>query len=98
MSRKKLELLTSLNRAPQQTRSYGGKSHLLPSGLLQEYFPQDRLTDRLIRQLVHGHVIRWKEILESFEFFGLARKYVRRESIADVCCGHGLTGVLFVTD
>jgi hypothetical protein len=36
-----------------------------------------------------------KELCESFEFYQRTRKYVRSSSLLDMCCGHGLTGILF---
>jgi hypothetical protein len=36
-----------------------------------------------------------KEVFESFEFFTRVRKRVRAPVVADLCCGHGLTGILF---
>lgn len=95
MSRTTFEFLRALNGAPEEARTYGGKSHVFPGKIVGQYFNSDRLTDRLIQNLVAGHVMRWKEILESFEFYGLARKQSRRTSVVDMCCGHGLTGVLF---
>jgi hypothetical protein len=59
------------------------------------YFSSDSLQDRLVRELGRQQVLPVKEILESFEFFQRARKYVRAKSMANLCCGHGLTGILF---
>lgn len=95
MSKTHFSLLRSLNGAPEQVRAYSGGSHVFPSRLVEEYFSSGRLTDRFIRELVFGHVIKWKEILECFEFFDQTRKYLRRSSMVDVCCGHGLVGILF---
>jgi hypothetical protein len=95
VSKTTFNLLRALNSAPVHARTYKGDSHVFPSKVVAEYFASDRLTDRFIRALVANHVIQWKEILEAFEFFELTRKYVRRPSMADVCCGHGLIGVLF---
>ena len=44
---------------------------------------------------MESHILQWKEILESFEFFDQTRKYIRRPRVAEVCCGHGLIGVLY---
>lgn len=95
MSRTTFSLLRSLNNAPERMRTYRGDSHVFPAKIVERYFASDRLTDRFIRELVNGHVIKWKEILESFEFFEQTRKYLRRPSLADVCCGHGLIGILY---
>ncbi len=95
MSRAGFHLLTSLNEAPLRAQSYDGKSHVFPAKIVDRYFASDRLTDRLIRRLVSDHAIKWKEILESFEFFDQTRKYLRQASVADVWCGHGLVGILY---
>lgn len=70
------------------------RSHL---GLLlaDRYFTSDSLQDRLVRALAADRVLPIKEILECCEFFGHIRKDVRAECVADLCCGHGLLGILF---
>jgi hypothetical protein len=95
VSRASFSLLRSLNNAPPTVRRYRGRSHVLPARALEQYFASDRLTDRLVRELVLGQVLRWKEILECFEFFDVTRKLVGRSCMADLCCGHGLLGILF---
>ena len=50
---------------------------------------------RLARALAARSAINLKEWLESFEFFARTRKHVRADVVADLCCGHGLTGLLF---
>jgi methyltransferase family protein len=95
VSRTTFSLLRSLNSAPLRARRYHGDSHVFFAKIVARYFATDRLTDRLIRELVHGYVLKWKEILECFEFFDATRKLMRRPCLADVCCGHGLIGILF---
>jgi len=58
-------------------------------------FPGDGLPDRLGRALVERKAIVLKEILESFELYARVRRRVRRPVMADLCCGHGLTGLVF---
>ena len=58
-------------------------------------FGGDSLQDRLARSLAEERAVPVKEVFESFEFFGRVRKYVRGPVVADLCAGHGLTGVLF---
>lgn len=60
-----------------------------------DWFPSDSLTDRFARALSARHAIDIKEFAESFEFFTRVRKAVRAPQIVDLCCGHGLTGILF---
>ena len=59
------------------------------------HFPSDGLPDRFARALAEERAVPVKELFESFEFFGRVRKHVRARPVADLCCGHGLTGVLF---
>jgi hypothetical protein len=60
-----------------------------------EVFAGDRLEDRLVRALADRRVLNTKEVLESFAFWHRVRRRVRRPTMLDLCCGHGLTGVLF---
>ncbi len=65
--------------------------HSLPS----ELFPSDELPDRLARALAAHRVVHIKELLESFEYFAKVRKRIRRETVVDLCAGHGLAGLIF---
>ena len=60
-----------------------------------DWFPSDNLADRFARALASRHAVDMKEYSESFEFFSRARKKFTSEVIVDLCCGHGLTGILF---
>lgn len=71
----------------------GLRARLSESGL--EHFAGDGLPDRLARELCQRRVLPIKELFESFEFFERVRRRLRRRSVADLCCGHGLTGMLF---
>lgn len=62
---------------------------------LELLFPGDSLECRLARALLAARALPWKELLESFEVFQRVRKRVRRPVVADLCAGHGLTGLLF---
>ena len=64
-------------------------------GEARDVFPDDTLPDRLGRLLVERRAVPLKEILESFEVFARVRRRVRRPVMTDLCCGHGLTGLLF---
>jgi len=59
------------------------------------HFPSDRVPDRVARALGARRATSIKELVESFEFFQQTRKLVRAHTILDLCCGHGLTGMLF---
>ncbi|MFT7623948.1 MAG: hypothetical protein ACI9WU_003134 [Myxococcota bacterium] len=50
---------------------------------------------RMVRALCARRVLPLKEVFESFEFFERVRGRVRAPNVADICCGHGLTGLLF---
>lgn len=65
------------------------------SDLIASHFAGDALQDRLARALAQTRAVRAKEIFETFEFFAAVRKHVRAAHMADLCCGHGLTGLLF---
>ena len=62
---------------------------------MAEHFPGDGLPDKMARALIHRRALPLKELLESFEFFERPRRRLRAPAVADLCCGHGLTGVLF---
>lgn len=59
------------------------------------WFPGDYLSSVFARALCDQQSIPFKETLESFEFYACVRKYARAESMVDLCCGHGLVGILF---
>jgi len=58
-------------------------------------FGSDSLADKLSRELARERALPIKELFESFEFFARVRKFVRAPLMADLCAGHGLTGLLF---
>jgi len=59
------------------------------------YFDSDGLPDRFARALADRQAIDLKELFESAEMFERVRRRLRAPHVADLCCGHGLTGVLF---
>ena len=60
------------------------------------WFPGDYLSSEFARALCEQCAVPFKEVLESFEFYSCVRKPMRKSaSLADLCCGHGLVGVLF---
>ncbi len=76
------------------TQAYTGlRSRLSERGLV--HFSGDGLPDRLARELCLRRAFPIKELFESFEFFERVRRRLRRPQVADLCCGHGLTGMLF---
>jgi hypothetical protein len=58
-------------------------------------FPGTDLRARFARALCEAQAINLKELLESFEFHDRVRRRIRRPRMADLACGHGLTGILF---
>ena len=58
-------------------------------------FASERLPDRIARALAERRAMPFKEVLESFELFERVRRRLRATEVADLCCGHGLTGLLF---
>jgi hypothetical protein len=72
-----------------------GKSTLFIGRLIEDYFSSDSLPDKFVRALAARRAIGPKEVLESFGFFEWVRPRVRAPVVADLCCGHGLVGILF---
>ena len=69
--------------------------HRMMPGWTDDIFDGEGLPDRLARSLGAHNAIDLKEFCEAFEFFERTRKHVRAPVVADLCCGHGLTGLLF---
>ncbi len=86
-------LLDGFN-APELARHAGSRTRILNTAAAA-YFDSDRLADRLFRALASLRTVRIKELVEAFEFYAVARKHVRAGTIVDLCCGHGLVGLLF---
>jgi hypothetical protein len=61
----------------------------------EEYLKSDSLQGKLLKEIAYAHLLPTKEVLESFEYFDRIRKKVRAEVMCDLCCGHGLLGILF---
>lgn len=76
-------------------RSWVASRSNLGSALAERAFVSDSLQDRLVRALAAERVLPIKEILECGELFERVRGEVRAEQVADLCCGHGLLGILF---
>ena len=58
-------------------------------------FPTEGFADRLARAVAASRSVSLKELLESFEFYARVRRRMLAPNMADLCCGHGLTGILF---
>lgn len=58
-------------------------------------FRGDAIAERIVAALARRRAIKVKEVLESFETFERVRRRLRAPRVADLCCGHGLTGLLF---
>ena len=58
-------------------------------------FPGEGAVDRFARSLCKHRATCFRELVEAFEFFALARKHARAKIVADLCGGHGLVAVLF---
>ena len=77
----------------QHTQFCSIKSRLSQSKL--SYFESQRMPDKVAKVLGEAKALDVKEIIESFEFFQRVRHRVSRETIVDLCCGHGFVGMLF---
>lgn len=71
----------------------GARRSLRPSDAAQ--FAGGSIAHAFARELCARSAVPVKELFEATETFALARKAVRAPVVADLCCGHGLAGVLF---
>ncbi|MEL6431753.1 MAG: hypothetical protein AAFR54_21460, partial [Planctomycetota bacterium] len=71
----------------------GSRNSLRPRDA--DRFEGDAPLARLARALCARSALPVKELFEAAEVFALARKRVRAPVVADLCCGHGLGGILF---
>lgn len=71
----------------------GQRARLSERGL--HHFAGEGLPDKLARALARRRALPAKELFESFELFERVRRRLRRTQVVDLCCGHGLTGMLF---
>ena len=58
-------------------------------------FQGTNLLSKVARSVCLSKTIRLKELLESIEFFLRVRKHLKAPKVKDICCGHGLVGLLF---
>jgi hypothetical protein len=58
-------------------------------------FDGSSVEHRLLRALADRRAVSLKELLESVEFWRRVRRRLRAPHLADLCCGHGLTGLVF---
>lgn len=75
--------------------SWLGSHSTLTADDADRYFPSDSLQDKLVRRLGQQGALPIKEIIECGELFERLRRRVRAPTVADLCCGHGLLGILF---
>ncbi len=66
----------------------------LNRAVADRYFPGDSLHSTIVRALAAARCIPIKEVVESFEVFEAVRRDIRSPIVADLCCGHGLVGIL----
>ena len=66
----------------------------LNPAVADRYFPGDSLHATIVRALAAARCIPIKEVVESFEVFEVVRRDIRSPIVADLCCGHGLVGIL----
>ena len=72
-----------------------GSRSAIGLNLAERHFPGPGLPNQIVRALGAGRAIATKEVFESFELFERVRHRVRAPTVVDLCCGHGLTGILF---
>ena len=95
ISSDRFRFFPQLNDLPEDQQRWLGSDSRLFESAAQAYFADDNLQNRLVREIAAQRLLPIKEVLESFEFFARVRKQTRAACIADLCCGHGLIGVLF---
>ena len=78
---------------PPFTKKTGCRDRLRESDT--RWFPGNLLSSVFARELCGQRAIPFKEVLESCEFYACVRKQVGADRMADLCCGHGLVGILF---
>ena len=91
-SEQKFRFLKQFN-APPFSKKIACKDRLRESDT--RWFPGDYLSSVFARALCKNRAVPFKEVLESFEFYECVRKQLRSASVTDLCCGHGLVGILF---
>ena len=64
--------------------------------IADKHFAGDTLHSLIVRALGDPRCISVKEVVESFEVFQRLRKPIRSKYVMDLCCGHGLVGMLMV--
>ena len=89
----RFKFFPQLNSLPDL--SWTATDTFLTPGLASRHFSSERMNDKLARALAKAEALPVKELLESCEFFERVRKEIRAETVADLCCGHGLLGLLF---
>ena len=63
--------------------------------LTDAHFNSGSLQDTFLRAIAAERLLPIKEVLETFEFFARIRRDTKTSFVADLCCGHGLLGILF---
>ncbi len=75
-------------------RPVAGTHGRIDARILSALPPEGR-TYQILAALAEHSALPMKEVCESFEFFERIRKRIRAPHVADLCAGHGLTGILF---
>lgn len=87
--------LRQFNDDAQHLLVSAGRSRTIVKRLVAHYFDSDRMHDRLVRELASRDALAFKEIVEAIEVFDYVRGRMRAPHVADLCCSHGLVGILF---
>ena len=92
-SNQRFKFFPQLNDLPKT--HWLGSSNTLHLKLAETYFSSDSLQDTFVKAIATERLLPIKEVLETFEFFARVRKDTKTRFVADLCCGHGLLGILF---
>ncbi len=58
------------------------------------FFQGNSPLDLIARLVCQSKSLRLKELLESMEFYLKIRKHIKVKQVKDLCCGHGLVGLI----
>ncbi len=82
-------------RQLNQDRAWLARWRRRVDGVAADKLDQKGRVDQVIRCLARPRSIRVKELIESLEVYACVRRRLKGRKVVDLCCGHGLTGLLF---
>ena len=89
----KFQFFPQLNSLEDKTWMHSSSS--FGTAQFKRFFDDGSLQSKLLKIIGEEQFLPIKEVLECFEYFARIRKRVRAAKMCDLCCGHGLLGILF---